>query len=79
MRLQDAALLTASSTSVRDIDGQRGVEHAKRVGMMVAPDVKVSTQPLCDPGLCQTGANTCTVDYKHRKDFSAAQGSAIEA
>lgn len=79
MRLQDAALLTASSTSVRDIDGQRGVEHAKRVGMMVAPDVKVGRQLICDRRLCQVGANTCTVDSEHRKDFGAAQGSAVEA
>ncbi|KIO34329.1 hypothetical protein M407DRAFT_16864, partial [Tulasnella calospora MUT 4182] len=39
-RVKDAGLLMTSSTSVREIDGQRGVEHAKRVGMMVAPDVK---------------------------------------
>ncbi|KAG8935047.1 hypothetical protein FRC01_009087 [Tulasnella sp. 417] len=39
-RVKDAALLTTPSIAVRDVDGQRGVEHAKRVGMMVAPDVK---------------------------------------
>ncbi|KAG9044540.1 hypothetical protein FS837_007972 [Tulasnella sp. UAMH 9824] len=69
-KLQDAALLTASSITVRDVDGQRGVEHAKRVGMMVAPDVKLvltsaqwtpsagktSMQPKAQPSKPKTAA-----------------------
>lgn len=67
----------ASSTTVRDVDGQRGVEHAKRVGMMVAPDVKVSIKLLYT--LLEVGANKCSVDPKRREDFDAAQGSATKA
>ncbi|KAG8990378.1 hypothetical protein FRB90_001791, partial [Tulasnella sp. 427] len=64
-RAKDPELLAASGANVRDIDGRRGVEQAKKVGMMVAPDVKwtpnvgkQSLQPKAPP----PKPKTATVD-----------------
>ncbi|KAG8992015.1 hypothetical protein FRB90_001119, partial [Tulasnella sp. 427] len=62
---QDPELLAASGANVRDIDGRRGVEQAKKVGMMVAPDVKWTPnvgKPSLQPKAPPPKPKTATVD-----------------
>lgn len=47
--LKDSVALTAPMERVRAIDGERGVDHARKVGMTVVPNAKVCPSNLLVP------------------------------